>query len=175
MKIDYFISLWYLCVNSLKVWFIVCFRSLYINERAVFRLYIAYAHIAKTVACQICLNAHRFLKNMYINDSLFRHFLGITIQFLNYLLIKTKWRLHPSRSLFIFQVLGKCHCWWTRESPRAHVAKSIVQSWAFPASREWHLQCIMETPDVRISNKMATVYNTRRRKLSLPVIWRTNR
>ena len=28
-----------------------------------------------------------------------------------------------SRSLFIFQLLGECHCWWTSESPRAHVAK----------------------------------------------------
>ena len=27
------------------------------------------------------------------------------------------------KSLFIFQLLGECHCWWTRESPRAHVAK----------------------------------------------------
>ena len=34
-----------------------------------------------------------------------------------------KWCIHPSRSLFIFQLLGGCHCWWTRESPRAHVAK----------------------------------------------------
>ena len=25
--------------------------------------------------------------------------------------------------LLIFQLLGECHCWWTRESPRAHVAK----------------------------------------------------
>ena len=28
-----------------------------------------------------------------------------------------------SRSLFIFQLLGECHCWWTRESPRVHVVK----------------------------------------------------
>ena len=27
------------------------------------------------------------------------------------------------KSLFIFQLLGECHCWWTKESPRAHVAK----------------------------------------------------
>ena len=27
------------------------------------------------------------------------------------------------RSLFIFQLLGECHCSWTNESPRAHVAK----------------------------------------------------
>ena len=25
--------------------------------------------------------------------------------------------------VFIFQLLGECHCWWTKESPRAHVAK----------------------------------------------------
>ena len=25
--------------------------------------------------------------------------------------------------LFEFQLLGECHCWWTKESPRAHVAK----------------------------------------------------
>ena len=24
---------------------------------------------------------------------------------------------------FLFQLLGECHCWWTSESPRAHVAK----------------------------------------------------
>ena len=24
---------------------------------------------------------------------------------------------------FMFQLLGECHCWWTKESPRAHVAK----------------------------------------------------
>ena len=42
------------------------------------------------------------------------------------LLIKSdlKWWIHLSRSLFyVFQLLGECHCWWTRESPRAHVAK----------------------------------------------------
>ena len=33
---------------------------------------------------------------------------------------------------------------------------SIAQSRAFPASRERHLECITETPDVRKSNKMAT-------------------
>ena len=27
------------------------------------------------------------------------------------------------KSLFIFQLLGECHYWWTNESPRAHVAK----------------------------------------------------
>ena len=26
-------------------------------------------------------------------------------------------------NLTIFQLLVECHCWWTRESPRAHVAK----------------------------------------------------
>ena len=34
--------------------------------------------------------------------------------------------VHTSWSLFIFQPLhslGKCHCWWTRESLRAHAAK----------------------------------------------------
>ena len=25
--------------------------------------------------------------------------------------------------LFIFQLLGECHCWWTKESPRAQVGK----------------------------------------------------
>ena len=37
---------------------------------------------------------------------------------------------HPSVLLFClvevsieFQLLGECHCWWTSESPRAHVAK----------------------------------------------------
>ena len=28
------------------------------------------------------------------------------------------------KSLFMFQLLGECHWWWTSESPRAHVAKS---------------------------------------------------
>ena len=26
------------------------------------------------------------------------------------------------KSLFVFQQLGECHCWWTKESPGAHVA-----------------------------------------------------
>ena len=30
------------------------------------------------------------------------------------------------KSLFIFQLLGECHCWWTKESLRAHVAKFYV-------------------------------------------------
>ena len=30
-------------------------------------------------------------------------------------------------SLFIFHLLGECHCWWTNESPRAHVAKFYDQ------------------------------------------------
>ena len=39
-------------------------------------------------------------------------------------LIRFKWCIHLSRSLFFeFQLLGECHCWWTKESPRAHVAK----------------------------------------------------
>ena len=28
-----------------------------------------------------------------------------------------------SRFYSVFQLLGECHCWWTKESPRAHVAK----------------------------------------------------
>ena len=78
--------------------------------------------------------------------SLFRHFSASLINFLNYfvwlritdeglvpemriwfiLLIKSdlKWCIHLSRSLFfVCQLLGECHCWWTRESPMAHVAK----------------------------------------------------
>ena len=27
------------------------------------------------------------------------------------------------KSRFTFHVLGQCHCWWTSEFPRAHVAK----------------------------------------------------
>ena len=29
--------------------------------------------------------------------------------------------------LVIFQLLGECHCWWTSESPRAHVSKLYGQ------------------------------------------------
>ena len=42
------------------------------------------------------------------------------------LLIKSdiKWCIHLSRSFFLyFNYFGECHCWWTWESPRAHVAK----------------------------------------------------
>ena len=56
-----------------------------------------------------------------------------------------KWCIHLSRSLFfIFQLLGECHCWWTKESPRAHVAKfygrfrlirSIWEHHNFPCSK----------------------------------------
>ena len=31
------------------------------------------------------------------------------------------------KSLFIFQLIGDCHCWWTSGSPRAHVAKFYGQ------------------------------------------------
>ena len=34
-----------------------------------------------------------------------------------------KWCIHLSKSLYVFQLLGECHCWWTKESPRAYVAK----------------------------------------------------
>ena len=34
-----------------------------------------------------------------------------------------KWCIHLSKSLYAFQLLGECHCWWTKEYPRAHVAK----------------------------------------------------
>ena len=41
-----------------------------------------------------------------------------------------KWCIHLSRSLFfIFQLPGECHCWWTKESPRAHVAKFFGRFW----------------------------------------------
>ena len=33
------------------------------------------------------------------------------------------------KSLFIFQLLCECHCWWTKESPRAHVAKFYGRLW----------------------------------------------
>ena len=38
---------------------------------------------------------------------------------------------HPSVLLFcfIFQLLGECHCWWTKESPRARVAKFYGRLW----------------------------------------------
>ena len=36
-------------------------------------------------------------------------------------------RAKPDKSLFEFQLLGECHCWWTKESPRAHVAKFYGQ------------------------------------------------
>ena len=72
--------------------------------------------------------------------------LGITVHLLNYivwiritdegripemriwsiLLIKSdlKWCIHLSRRLFLnFNFMVSCHCWWTKESPRAHVAK----------------------------------------------------
>ena len=42
------------------------------------------------------------------------------------LIIKSdlKWCIHLRRCLFfIFHLLGECHCWLTRESPRAHVAE----------------------------------------------------
>ena len=45
------------------------------------------------------------------------------------LLIKSgfKWCINLSRSLFfIFQLIGDCHCWWTSESTRVHVAKSYM-------------------------------------------------
>ena len=76
--------------------------------------------------------------------TLFRHLLEH--QFLNYLVLHRitgegllpemriwsilliqsyfKWCIHLSRSLFfIFQLLCECHCRWTRESPKAHVAR----------------------------------------------------
>ena len=34
-----------------------------------------------------------------------------------------------SKSLYIFQLLGEFHCWWTKESPRAHLAKFYGQLW----------------------------------------------
>ena len=39
------------------------------------------------------------------------------------LIRSTEWDSYEKKSLFIFQLLGECHCWWTSESPRAHVAK----------------------------------------------------
>ena len=99
--------------------------------------------------------------------SLFRYFWDIVFPLLNYfvwqritgegslpemriwsiLWIKSvlKWCMHLSRSLFfIFQLLGECHCWWTKESPRAHVAKfygrfrlmrSVWEHQNFPCSK----------------------------------------
>ena len=48
------------------------------------------------------------------------------------------------KSLFIFQILGECHTWWTSESPRAFVAKfygrlrlirSVLRASKFPVSK----------------------------------------
>ena len=58
-----------------------------------------------------------------------------------------KWCLHLCSSLFIFQLLGECHCWWTSESPRAHVAKlygrlqlicSVWEHQNFPYEIDWN-------------------------------------
>ena len=58
-----------------------------------------------------------------------------------------KWCLHLSRSLLIFQLLGECHCWWTSESPRAHVGKfygrlrlirSVWEHQNFPYEIDWN-------------------------------------
>ena len=57
-----------------------------------------------------------------------------------------KWCIHLRRSLFynFNYLLGECHCWWTKESPRAHVAKfygrlrlirSILRASNFPCSK----------------------------------------
>ena len=60
-----------------------------------------------------------------------------------------KWCLHlsSSKSLFIFQLLGECYCWWTSESPRAHVAKfngrlrlirSVLRATEFSVKIDWN-------------------------------------
>ena len=37
------------------------------------------------------------------------------------------WKNKISNGIFIFQLLGECHCWWIRESLRTHVAKFYGQ------------------------------------------------
>ena len=49
-----------------------------------------------------------------------------------------KWWTHLITSLFIFQLLGECHCWWTRESLRTHVAK--FYGWLRLIRSVWELQ-----------------------------------
>ena len=44
------------------------------------------------------------------------------VHVVNYIRIKMVYT-DKYKSLFVFQLLGECHCWWTKESPRAHVAK----------------------------------------------------
>ena len=47
------------------------------------------------------------------------------------------------RSLFEFQLLGECHCWWTSESPRAHVAKfSVDFSWVVAFEEHQNFPCL---------------------------------
>ena len=31
--------------------------------------------------------------------------------------------IFKKKSLFVFQLLGECHCWWTKETQRAHFVK----------------------------------------------------
>ena len=54
--------------------------------------------------------------------------------------------IFPNKSLFIFKLLGECHCWWTKESPRAHVAKFYGPTWlirsVLGASRWYALELI---------------------------------
>ena len=39
-----------------------------------------------------------------------------------------KWCIHLVRSIFsFFKPLGECHCWWTRESQKAYIAKFYGQ------------------------------------------------
>ena len=79
-------------------------------------------------ACIYALLGHQF-------STIFNYFVWLRItdegsvpemRIWSILLIKSdlKWCIHLSRSLFFeFQLLGECHCWWTQESPRAHVPK----------------------------------------------------
>ena len=55
-------------------------------------------------------------------------------------MVYTSWQ----KALFIFQLLGERHCWWTSKSPRAHVAKfygrlrlirSVLRASKFPVSK----------------------------------------
>ena len=77
------------------------------------------------------LSFFRNLSSLFFKFFIYFPCLGITdegsipemrIWSILYIESDSKWCMHLSRSLFVFQLLGECHCWWTKEFPGAHVA-----------------------------------------------------
>ena len=77
----------------------------------------------RALECRLLVELHRIKRQqspypLGFNDHIYQQ--GNISSMRSNILFNTR---SSQKCLFLFQLLGECHCWWTKESTRAYVAK----------------------------------------------------